>query len=150
MPKPTSETILDKTLQDIKSLKIQGAENVAKEAVKSLFSVLELNKQKQPSSIINALKNSKDKLVKTRPTEPCMRNALDFIFLDIEANKENSKDLVEHIKKRLYRRLRSAQLSCAIVQLKHSLKRDFLFVLVLFVVYNYLERHDCCFAFVFI
>ncbi len=73
-----------KTVNDIKSLKIQGAENVAKEAVKSLLYVLEQNKKQDPDKIIRALERAKLELFATRPTEPCMRNALNNVLHNLQ------------------------------------------------------------------
>ncbi|MBW2967190.1 hypothetical protein KY362_01760 [Candidatus Woesearchaeota archaeon] len=71
------------TVQDIKSLKIQGAENVAKEAVKSLLYVVKQNKN--PPRLSGELANAKAELFKTRATEPCMRNALNYVLQDSDA-----------------------------------------------------------------
>lgn len=56
----------DKICNDIKTLKIQGAENVAIAAAKALL-----------------LKHDKEaikKLVSLRPTEPCLRNTINFVL----------------------------------------------------------------------
>ena len=54
----------DKILKDIKSVKIQGARNVAKAALKAYFLVKN--------------KASKKKILNSRPTEPMMENVLDL------------------------------------------------------------------------
>lgn len=54
----------DKICSDIKSLKIQGAENIAKAGVKAL---LIMNDKKSISKLLNL-----------RPTEPLLRNAINF------------------------------------------------------------------------
>ncbi len=59
----------DKVVRDIKSVKIQGARNVAKAAIKAYFLV--------PS------KKSKKALLKSRPTEPMMENVLEMAELGI-------------------------------------------------------------------
>ncbi len=74
---------LKKTLKDIKSLKIQGAENVAKEAVKALGYALHHSKTHTTEALIYGLFNAKKRLFETRPTEPCMRNALNYVLLDV-------------------------------------------------------------------
>jgi ribose 1,5-bisphosphate isomerase len=89
------------TVKDIKSLKIQGAENVAKEAVKSILDVLRKTKKKETKKILDELNKSKEALVKTRPTEPCMRNSLGFIFSDVEQHLQNKNELVSHIEQRV-------------------------------------------------
>lgn len=55
----------------IRSLKIQGARNVAREAVKSLAGIKSLNE----------LKESVEYLKKSRPTEPMMRNGLKYVLV---------------------------------------------------------------------
>lgn len=70
-----------KVVNDIKSLKIQGAQNIAKEAVKALSDYAEAQGKKSKDSRIfvkNILSAKKD-LFATRSTEPCMRNALNFV-----------------------------------------------------------------------
>lgn len=73
-------------LADIKSLKIQGAQNVAVAAVKSLNSLVQ---EKKPSNV-NELKKilglGKKALFATRPTEPMMRNSLNFVLRDLPDN----------------------------------------------------------------
>ncbi|MEK6833136.1 MAG: hypothetical protein AABY32_03740 [Nanoarchaeota archaeon] len=58
------ESEFNKILKDIKSIKIQGARNIAKAALKAYFLL--------PS------KSSKEKLLNSRPTEPMMKNVLDL------------------------------------------------------------------------
>lgn len=69
----------NKIIKDIKSIKIQGARNVAKSALiaYSLF----------PSE------KSRKKLLKTRPTEPMMEHVLNL------AVKEDTKEILEHFDK---------------------------------------------------
>ena len=75
-------------LKDIKSLKIQGAENVAKEAVKAIKNEVLKTKIITPSKLISDLKEKQKKLVALRPTEPCMRNALNFVFNNISKSND--------------------------------------------------------------
>jgi len=58
--------VLEKTLKDIKSLKIQGAENVAKAAIIAWMKA----KDKEEAT---------KKLAKARPTEPMLRNVLKYL-----------------------------------------------------------------------
>jgi ribose 1,5-bisphosphate isomerase len=88
------------TVNDIKSLKIQGAENVAKEAVKSLGFVVEENR-KRPAKIIPALEKAKQILYKTRATEPCMRNALNFALYGAEKQADTAGYVSQRIKEAL-------------------------------------------------
>jgi len=70
----------DNILKDIKELKIQGAENIAKEAVKAIKSEILRSKQKNNALFISELLIKKKKLENARPTEPCLRNAMSFLF----------------------------------------------------------------------
>lgn len=63
----------NRILKDIKSIKIQGARNIARVALKAY-------------SLIST-KNSKNKLLNSRPTEPMMKNVLDLAEKNIPENK---------------------------------------------------------------
>jgi len=67
---------LEKTYRDIKEVKIQGATNIAKAAVKAYVS--------KPT------KGNKQKLMSLRPTEPTLSNALNFI------DKVGGKKVISH------------------------------------------------------
>ncbi len=58
----------DRICRDIKSVKIQGAENVAKAAVEALT--------------LRSDRKSVEKLISLRATEPCLRNAISFVLKD--------------------------------------------------------------------
>ncbi len=60
----------DQICKDIKDVKIQGAENIAIAAVKAYY--------ERPTA------DSIHKLISLRPTEPCLRNALKFVSMDIK------------------------------------------------------------------
>jgi ribose 1,5-bisphosphate isomerase len=66
--------------KDIKSLKIQGANSIAKEACNAIRYIILSSKAKDSTSLYNEIINAKNILQKTRPTEPCMRNALNYII----------------------------------------------------------------------
>ncbi|PIN79301.1 hypothetical protein COY26_04020 [Candidatus Woesearchaeota archaeon CG_4_10_14_0_2_um_filter_33_10] len=72
------------TVNRIKNLKVQGAENVAIEAVKSLKEVIKESKSKNISGILADLYHAKNILFLTRPTEPCMRNALNYVMHELD------------------------------------------------------------------
>lgn len=67
----------EKICKDIKEVKIQGAENVAKAAAKAL--------------IYRHDKNAVKKLISLRPTEPALRNTINFILLHKNINEGVSK-----------------------------------------------------------
>ena len=69
----TKEGEFNRILNDIKSIKIQGARNVAKAALKAY--------------ILIPTKKSKNKLLNSRPTEPMMQNVLDLTEKNIAENK---------------------------------------------------------------
>jgi translation initiation factor 2B subunit (eIF-2B alpha/beta/delta family) len=59
-------TRYNKILEDIKSIKIQGAENVAKAGIKAF--------------LLNPSNSSAKKILATRPTEPLMQNAIKLLL----------------------------------------------------------------------
>ena len=81
----------EKIVKDIKSLKIQGAENVAKEAAKAILQIIDDNKNKSKEIIVQRLKKAHKTLILTRPTEPCMRNTLNFVLFGIEQQKDGQE-----------------------------------------------------------
>lgn len=66
----------DKIVSDIKKIKIQGARNIAKAALNAYFLI--------PSE------KSKEILLKSRPTEPMMKNVLDM------AKNNSEKEILKH------------------------------------------------------
>ncbi len=71
----------EKILQDIKSIKVQGAENVAKAGIKAF--------------LINPTKQGAKKIISTRPTEPLMQNAIKLLL----KSKNQKKDAEKFLKK---------------------------------------------------
>ncbi len=65
-----------KIIRDIKSLKIQGARNVAKASLEALIIVAKNSKAKTNSDFIKEFADAADVLSVSRPTEPMMRNLL--------------------------------------------------------------------------
>lgn len=70
-------------ITDIKTLKIQGAEAVAKEAVKALGLVSDKSKAKTKNAFVSELNKACLILRHTRSTEPAMRNALDYVLYNL-------------------------------------------------------------------
>lgn len=68
-----------KTLNQIKNLEIQGAANVAKEAAKAFFYKLSISKYNNKEDILKDIENIKKIIFKTRPTEPFMRNIINYL-----------------------------------------------------------------------
>ncbi|MFW9823549.1 MAG: translation initiation factor eIF-2B [Candidatus Thorarchaeota archaeon] len=81
---------MDQLLKDadkIRSLEIQGATNVALNAIDFLSNYAKRLKQKDLENCIKDLYKAKDILVSTRPTEPAMKNGLNFIMNRLEKEK---------------------------------------------------------------
>ena len=75
---------INKILDDIKSIKIQGAENVAKAGIKAF--------------LLAPTKQSAKKILKTRPTEPLMQNAIKLLLKSKDKNKA-AKKFLSNLKK---------------------------------------------------
>jgi len=69
----------NKILEDIKSIKTQGAENVAKAGIKAF--------------LLFPTKQSAKKILKTRPTEPLMQNAIKLLLKSNNPNRTAKKFL---------------------------------------------------------
>ena len=80
------------TIRDIKSLKIQGARNVATCAVEALALSAKQSKAKTPASLKKEIAITADALAQSRPTEPMMRNLLDEAVRYADAQSK-SKDV---------------------------------------------------------
>lgn len=74
---------LIKICNDIKSLKIQGAIAVAKAGSQAFFEESLKIKAKTPIDLLKELKKTKKILINTRPTEPALRNALNYYFYNL-------------------------------------------------------------------
>lgn len=79
MKKKVATRRFNKILDDIKSIKIQGAENVAKAGIKAFLLI--------------PTKQSAKKILKTRPTEPLMQNAIKLLLKSENKNKSAKKFL---------------------------------------------------------
>jgi ribose 1,5-bisphosphate isomerase len=88
-----------KVVRDIRDLKIQGAENIAKEAALSLRHVIHRTKARNARELYLDLVEARRLLEDARPTEPCMRNALNFILSKV--NKNDPKVLVAEIEQKI-------------------------------------------------
>ena len=73
----------ERILKDIKSLKIQGAENVAKAGVKAMLYLANSSKAKTKREFMREISSGKKRLFNTRKTEPGMRNAVNYILKDV-------------------------------------------------------------------
>jgi len=91
---------LNTTCRKIKQLKIQGAENVATAAIEALLHIANKSKAKDRLSFILELEKAKAQLFATRPTEPAMRNYLEYITNKAKKiNKTQTKKLIKQVLK---------------------------------------------------
>ncbi|MFH1520148.1 MAG: S-methyl-5-thioribose-1-phosphate isomerase [Candidatus Micrarchaeota archaeon] len=90
---------IKKIIGDIKSLKIQGARNVAKAAVNGLAIAAKKSKTKTAQAFSHEMRDVANALATSRPTEPMMRNMLDeglyFIEQAIKSKKTTKSSLVK-------------------------------------------------------
>jgi len=83
--------------EDIRSLKIQGATNVAIEGVKAFYSYI----NRLPTSLgreefLARVEDARDIIINTRPTEPAMRNGLKKIMYDMYQLEDQALEEMEH------------------------------------------------------
>lgn len=98
------ERTFEEYIKDIKALQIQGAEEIAKASMYALLYVIEKSKNKEKDEIIKELKKANQRLIKSRPTEPAMKNSLNYVlnFNDYrEFKKMNSNEVIEELIKRI-------------------------------------------------
>jgi len=84
--------LLKKTFQDIKSLKIQGATDVAIETIKTLANYGNSINTKELSILKERIKTGAKFLLSARPTEPMAQNGVKFILSQL--NKSKPKNVV--------------------------------------------------------
>jgi ribose 1,5-bisphosphate isomerase len=85
---------VDQTVKDIKSLKVQGARNVAKAGVRAIMYAVEDSKATTVNGVKADVVKAVLKLSGARPTEPMLRNYLDetigFVTSEIASVKTTS------------------------------------------------------------
>jgi len=79
----------ERIVRGIKAVKIQGAESVAMASVRALACRFSSSKAKSCRILLCELDNSKRELFATRPTEPFMRNALDYITNSLDPREKD-------------------------------------------------------------
>ncbi len=82
-----------KVVRDIKTIKIQGATNVAKYAVKALKWKSQRINAKSKRDFLIKLEKYKQTLIETRPTEPLMRNILRFIVHNLRRSEVSIQEI---------------------------------------------------------
>ncbi len=93
------QSLLKKITKDIRTLKVQGARNIAKVAVETLVECAELSKAKTKKELYSELLSASKVLEDTRPTEPMMRNSLDdtlrFVLAWIQTQPDKDISLLK-------------------------------------------------------
>lgn len=84
-----------KTLNNIKSLKVQGAEHVAIAAGEAIILLLKENKHASNSILKKKLLQGKKQLFAARSTEPMMRNLLMSLLSDLPQNNQELHQLLK-------------------------------------------------------
>jgi ribose 1,5-bisphosphate isomerase len=108
---------MKKLLEDaekIRSLEIQGATNVALNAIDFLNNYAKRLQYDTIESCIDSLHKAKEILIDTRPTEPAMKNGLNFIIHKIEREKHNCSledvpEIIEGYKNEYYEMLQDSK-----------------------------------------
>jgi len=83
---------LKNTAAGIRALKIQGASNIAKHATKSLANYGYKAKVRNRDDFFKKLYDAKKILEESRPTEPYMRNFLNYVMYKLRIQKTESVD----------------------------------------------------------
>ncbi|MDN5358381.1 MAG: ribose 1,5-bisphosphate isomerase [Candidatus Diapherotrites archaeon] len=76
---------VQKILDDIRALRVQGARNVALAALKAVKIVAE---RSSDADLVDNVKNVVLELARTRPTEPAMRDALTYVLRHLSSKEE--------------------------------------------------------------
>src|SRR3989338_1345726 len=97
---------LQKVVKDIKTLKIQGATNIALAGSKALNLVAQNSQQKTKKDFLKEINNAQFLLVNARVTEPKIKNSLKYILLKLRSRtvpelKEQIKQKSEYVLKHL-------------------------------------------------
>jgi len=79
-------------LRDIRSIKIQGAQNVAKASTKAISLIS--SEYKTNPKLLSYLDKAKELLINTRPTEPEMRNVLNFLTYNLKSFDNPYKEII--------------------------------------------------------
>ncbi|MEK7159264.1 MAG: hypothetical protein AAB766_02055, partial [Patescibacteria group bacterium] len=85
-------TYLQRVFQDIKTIKIQGATNVAFATIKALERTAKESLTVTRTEFIKQIVDTGNSLANARPTEPMADNAVEFIIFHLNKNKSASVD----------------------------------------------------------
>lgn len=109
----------EKRLSDIKSLKVQGATNVAVAGINALIDFSEHSKAKNSKQYLSEVSKAAARISSVRATEPMLRNFLNYILLEL--NDSGLSDV-----KRL--KLLAKQLSSKILKIKEEAKKELVLI----------------------
>ncbi len=98
----------NETIQYVKSVKIQGAEAVAKEGTKSLLQITK--NYRNNKDLYEKLQKAKKKLFNARPTEPALRNSINYALAGTEIYKDE-EILADYVEKRIRQSLKHFETS---------------------------------------
>ena len=84
---------VERIIRDIKSLKIQGARNVARESLSALGMAASHSKARSAAAFRREMAAVADALSSSRPTEPMMRNLLDQAVRSVSESAEKQRDV---------------------------------------------------------
>jgi ribose 1,5-bisphosphate isomerase len=109
-----------KDAERITSLEIQGATNIALQAIQFLSDYSKRLKNDNIETCFENLYKAVEILVETRPTEPAMKNGLKFIMNKLEKEKESCypdfiSDIIEKYKNQYHDKLQKAKRRIAII-----------------------------------
>lgn len=94
---------ITKIAKAIRTLRIQGAEHIAKAAIKSILSAVQSSKIHDSQKLVQLLAQGRKELEEARITEPALKNAMKYIFeIDsvVKSNDQNLSDTKERIVKK--------------------------------------------------
>lgn len=84
---------VERIVRDIKSLKIQGARNVARESLNALTMAAKSSKARSAAAFRKEMAAVADVLSASRPTEPMMRNLLDEAVRSVAESAKKQRDV---------------------------------------------------------
>ncbi len=91
------EKSIGELIKKIKNVKIQGAESIAIESIKTLKDVVKFSDKKTSNGLLFELINFSKRVRNARPTEPCLSNSLNYI-LNKSIRARNEGDFISFIK----------------------------------------------------
>ena len=126
---------LIKDAERIKSLEIQGATNVAISAINFLSNYAKRLSDEDVSSCFESLDQAKEILMNSRPTEPAMKNGLQFITKNLEKERvncsiENIPEKIEFYKNQYLKMLQNSKEKIAEIGVRRFPKGDKQFVVM--------------------